>query len=144
MSANTKKNNMHKPAQFPFWKTKKFKNKTKKKNPQNLSIVKNDFVPSDEDEAIAQGILLNDKRLSFLAHSECNELVRDLMRNPHVSSQGRLAVIEHLAKVSLKVFPLVEKVSLVKYAYEVHYFHAKDKNSNNVLLQKQQQQQQQL
>ena len=29
MSANTQKNNKHKSAQFPFWKTKKFKNKKK-------------------------------------------------------------------------------------------------------------------
>jgi hypothetical protein len=134
MSANTQKNNKHKSAQFPFWKTKKFKNKKKKKNPQNLSIVKNDFVPSDEDKAIAQGILLNDKRLSFLARSGCNELVRDLMKNPHVASPDRLAVIEHLAKASPKIFPLVEKMSLIKYAYEVHFFQKIDFNQvRNIL-----------
>ena len=113
MSTNTQKSKKHKSAQFPFWKTKKFKNKKKKKNPQNLSIVKKDFVPNDQDKAIAQGILLNGKRLSVLAHSGCNELVRDLMKNPHVSSPDRLAIIEHLAKTSHKLFSQVEKVSLV-------------------------------
>jgi hypothetical protein len=34
------------------------------------------------------------------------------------------------------VFPLVEKVSLVKYAYEVHYFHAKEKNQVRDILAK--------
>ena len=128
MSANTQKNNKHKSAQFPFWKTKKFKNKKKKKNPQNLNIVKNDFVPSDEDKAIAQGILLNDKRLSFLARSGCNELVRDLIKNPHVASPDRLALIEHLAKTSHKLFSQVEKVSLVTYSYEVHFFQKRDRD----------------
>jgi hypothetical protein len=136
MSANTQKNKKHKSAQFPFWKTKKFKNKKKKKNPQNLSIVKNDFVPSDEDKAIAQGILLNDKRLSFLARSGCNELVRDLIKNPHVASPDRLALIEHLAKASPKIFMPVEKVSLVKHAYEVHFFEKYDKNQVRDILAK--------
>jgi hypothetical protein len=136
MSANTQKNKKHKSAQFPFWKTKKFKNKKKKKNPQNLNIVKNDFVPSDEDKAIAQGILLNDKRLSFLARSGCNELVRDLIKNPHVASPDRLAVIEHLAKASPKIFMPVEKVSLVKHAYEVHFFEKYDKNQVRDILAK--------
>jgi hypothetical protein len=136
MSANTQKNNKHKSAQFPFWKTKKFKNKKKKKNPQNLNIVKNDFVPSDEDKAIAQGILLNDKRLSFLARSGCNELVRDLIKNPHVASPDRLALIEHLAKASPKIFMPVEKVSLVKHAYEVHFFEKYDKNQVRDILAK--------
>jgi hypothetical protein len=136
MSANTQKNNKHKSAQFPFWKTKKFKNKKKKKNPQNLNIVKNDFVPSDEDKAIAQGILLNDKRLSFLARSGCNELVRDLIKNPHVASPDRLALIEHLAKASPKIFMPVEKVSLVKHSYEVHFFEKYDKNQMRDILAK--------
>jgi hypothetical protein len=136
MSANTQKNKKHKSAQFPFWKTKKFKNKKKKKNPQNLSIVKNDFVPNDEDKAIAQGILLNDKRLSFLARSGCNELVRDLIKNPHVASPDRLALIEHLAKASPKIFMPVEKVSLVKHAYEVHFFEKYDKNQVRDILAK--------
>jgi len=125
MSANTQKNKKHKSAQFPFWKTKKSKNK--KKNQQNLSIVKNDFVPSDEDKAIAQGILLNDKRLSFLANVGCNHLVRDLMKNPHVVSRDRLAVIQHLAKASRKIFTPVEKVSIVEHSYKVHFFDYKDK-----------------
>ena len=127
MSANAKKSNAHKPAQFPFWKTKKFKNKqNKQKKQQKLSIVKNDFTPDDQDRAIAQGILLNDKRLSFLAHTGCNELVRDLMKNPHVASPDRLAVIEHLAKASPKIFPMVEKMSLIKYSYEVHFFQKRE------------------
>lgn len=127
MSANAKKSKAHKPAQFPFWKTKKFKNKQNKhKKQQKLSIVKNDFTPDDQDRAIAQGILLNDKRLSFLAHTGCNELVRDLMKNPHVASPDRLAVIEHLAKASPKIFPMVEKMSLIKYSYEVHFFQKRD------------------
>jgi hypothetical protein len=125
MSANTQKSKKHKSAQFPFWKTKKFKNKQKK---QNLSIVKNDFVPNDQDKAIAQGILLNGKRLSVLAHSGCNELVRDLMKNPHVSSPDRLAIIEYLAKTSHKLFSQVEKVSLVTYSYEVHFFQKRDRD----------------
>ena len=123
MSANIKKSNPHKPAQFPFWKTKKFKSKQNMlKKQQKLSIVKNDFTPNNQDKAIAQGILLNDKRLSILAHAGCNELVRDLLKNPHVASLDRLAVVEHLAKASPKIFPLVEKISLIKYAYEVHFF----------------------
>jgi hypothetical protein len=134
MSANTQKNKKHKSAQFPFWKTKKFKNKKKKKNPQNLSIVKNDFVPNDQDKAIAQGILLNGKRLSVLAHSGCNELVRDLMKNPHVSSPDRLAIIEHLAKTSHKLFSQVEKVSLVTYSYEVHFFQKRDRDQVGQIL----------
>jgi hypothetical protein len=136
MSANTQKNKKHKSAQFPFWKTKKFKNKNKKKNPQNLSIVKNDFAPSDEDKAIAQGTLLNDKRLSFLARSGCNELVRDLIKNPHVASPDRLALIEHLAKASSKIFMPVEKVALIKYSYEVHFFEKYDKNQVKDILAK--------
>lgn len=119
MSPNTKKKNSHKSAQFPFWKTKKFKGKNKN---QSLSVVKNDFVPSDEDKAIAQGTLLNAKRLSFLANTGCNDLVRDLMKNPHLVSRDRLAVIQHLAKASRKIFTPVEKVSLVKYSCEVHFF----------------------
>jgi hypothetical protein len=136
MSANTQKNNKHKSAQFPFWKTKKFKNKKKKKKPQTLSIVKDAFIPDDEDKAIAQGILLNDKRLSFLARSGCNELVRNLINNPHVSSPDRLAVMEHLAKASPKIFPLVEKMSLIKYAYEVHFFEKYEKNQVKDILAK--------
>jgi len=136
MSANTQKNKKHKSAQFPFWKTKKFKDKKKKKKPHNLNIVKDAFIPDDDDKAIAQGIVLNDKRLSFLARSGSNELVRNLINNPHVSSPDRLAVIEHLAKASPKIFPLVEKMSLIKYAYEVHFFQKIDFNQVRNILSK--------
>jgi len=134
MSANTQKNKKHKSAQFPFWKTNNLKKNNKNKNPQNLSIVKNDFVPNDQDKAIAQGILLNGKRLSVLAHSGCNELVRDLMKNPHVSSPDRLAIIKHLAKTSHKLFSQVEKVSLVTYSYEVHFFQKRDRDQVGQIL----------
>lgn len=134
MSAKTKKNQTHKSAPFPFWKTKKFKSKQKKQ--QNLNIVKNDYVPNDEDKAIAQGILLNGKRLSVLTHAGCNELVRDLMKNPHVVSSDRLAVIEHLAKTSHKLFSQVEKVSLVTYSYEVHFFQKRERDQVGQILAK--------
>ena len=134
MSTNTQKKITKNSAQFPFWKTKKFKNKKKKS--KKLKIVKNVFSPDDEDKAIAQGMLLNEKRLSFLANSDCNELVRDLMRNPHLSSQDRLAVIEHLTKASLKIFPLVEKIALVKYSFEVQFFNQKEKRQVREILTK--------
>jgi hypothetical protein len=133
MSAKTERNPKDNRGQFPFWRKKKFQNKKKY---TNASLAKNEFIPDENDKAIAVGTLIDGERLTFLARSGCSLIIRDLMRNPLVNAMDRVVLIEYLAKMSHKIIPQVEKVSLVKYSYEVHYYPKKEKNQVGEILAK--------